>query len=282
MRLILLTTVTMIAFAANSVLNRMALADGAIGPASFALIRLAAGALTLIGLGLITGRGFPLRRMARVGPALALAVYMLGFSFAYIRLDAGLGALLLFAGVQVTMFAGAFLLGDAMPVRRILGAVIAFAGLVVLLWPTGPAAAPLVSCLFMLAAAVGWGLYSLWGRGVSDPLSATSVNFVLALPVAAVVFLTLPDGAQTRGIVLAVISGAVTSGLGYALWYAILPSLGPSRAAVAQLTAPVIAVLGGMALLGEALSLRVLLAALLVLGGVAFSLIPSRSVKDAG
>jgi drug/metabolite transporter (DMT)-like permease len=277
MRLILLTALTMLAFAANSILNRMALEDGGTGPAAFALIRLVSGALCLWAIVLLRGGG--LRPSWHPAGAASLALYVLGFSFAYVSLPAGVGALILFGGVQITMFAGALILQEAVPPRRWAGAALAFAGLVWLLWPTGAAAAtapdPLGAGL-MAAAALGWGIYSLLGRGATDPMRATAGNFVFAAPLGLLVFALLPDTASAQGIVLAVMSGAVTSGCGYALWYLVMPQLGASRAAVAQLSVPVIAALGGLALLGEAISLRFGLASVLVLGGVMWASLPAR------
>jgi drug/metabolite transporter (DMT)-like permease len=274
MRLGLLTALVMTAFAANSVLNRLALAEGNIGPAGFAVVRLAAGAAMLAALVLARGGRLPVRAPGRLLGAGSLALYMLGFSFAYVTLDAGLGALILFGGVQITMFAGAALAGEPIPPRRRAGAALAFAGLVWLLWPGGAAAPDPVGAALMVAAALGWGLYSLAGRRVTDPLAATAANFAVALPVAVLALLVAADmgGATAKGIAAAVTSGALTSGLGYALWYAVLPQLGASRAAVAQLTVPVIALAGGAAVLGEAPGLRLILAGGVVLGGVWLSL----------
>jgi drug/metabolite transporter (DMT)-like permease len=203
---------------------------------------------------------------------------MLGFSFAYLTLDAGLGALILFAGVQVTMFAGAALGGEPIPPRRWAGAGVAFAGLAWLLWPQGAGAPDPAGAALMAAAALGWGVYSLAGRGTADPLAATAANFVVALPAALVALALAADfgDATATGVGAALVSGAVTSGLGYALWYGVLPRLGASRAAVAQLTVPVIAIAGGVMFLGEAPTLRMLLAGAVVLGGVALSLAPAR------
>ena len=271
-RLVALVALTMVAFAANSVLNRMALAGTATGPAAFAAIRLAAGAAVL---GVLTlHRGGMARLRAGLAPrnALALAVYMLGFSFAYVTLDAGIGALLLFGGVQITMFAGSVLAGDRIPPARGLGAGIAFLGLLTLLWPAGAAAPPLSGAVLMLAAAVGWGCYSLLGRGSRDPLGVTAGAFLLALAPAAVVLAVAPGRVDLPGVGLAMVSGAVTSGLGYALWYSLLPRLASSVAAVVQLTVPVIAALAGALLLGEAPGLRFAVAAALVLGGVAVAI----------
>lgn len=283
MRPFLLTSLTMIAFAANSVLNRLGLAEGSIDPASFAAIRLAAGAIALAVLvqlraksSLRAGRGESggHRELSGLGIG-ALALYMLGFSFAYVSLDAGTGALLLFGMVQVTMFAGALLAKESVPTLRWVGAGIAFAGLAYLLWPNGQGAPEPLGALLMLAAGLGWGVYSLVGRGVSDPLLVTAINFRWATPIALLVLMALARQIHLTpgGAGLAILSGVVTSGLGYALWYSVLPRLAASVAAIAQLTVPVIAMAGGIVFLGEDLTLRFVLAASLVLGGIALSLL---------
>ena len=277
MRLFLLTALTMLAFAANSVLNRLAVAPGHIGAVEFAMIRVVAGAATLAAV-LIVQRGglaWPGVRGRLAGVA-GLSAYLLGFSLAYRGLDAGTGALVLFGTVQVTMFAGALVLREAVPARRWAGAVLALAGLTIIAAPGAVAVGPLG---LMAVAGVGWGIYSLAGRGASDPLVATAWNFLLSvslvLPLGLIAGLEVPEG---HGVLLAVISGAVTSGLGYALWYQVLPRLGAARAAVAQLTVPVIAALGGALLLAELPGLRFWLAAALVLGGVAWASLPYRSL----
>lgn len=286
MQLFLLTALTMIAFAANSVLNRMAVGPGHIGPVDFALVRLVSGALILGGLILwrraSTGRGLWPGPKGRVAGPLALLLYLFGFSFAYGALNAGVGALILFGMVQITMFIGALVLAEAIPPRRWLGAGIAFVGLALLLLPGAEGAQSLPHAMMMAAAGIGWGLYSLSARGVSDPLGATAWNFLLAVPVGLAAGALLPGGLgggpmDGQGIVLAILSGAVTSGLGYALWYTVLPRLGAARGAVAQLTVPVIAAAGGLVILSEAPSLRMALSSVLVLGGVALA---SRSAKD--
>ena len=277
MRLFLLTALTMIAFAANSVLNRWAVGPGHIGAVEFALIRLVAGAATLAALVLWQRGGLVWPGLgARVAGVLGLSAYLVGFSLAYRGLDAGTGALVLFGMVQVTMFAGALLSGEAVPRQRWAGAGLALVGLALIAAPgeNGLALGPLG---LMAVAGLGWGIYSLAGRGAADPLVATAWNFLLAVPLMlplALVGLTAPDRV---GVALAVLSGALTSGLGYALWYAILPKLGAARAAVAQLTVPVIAALGGAVLLAEAPGLRFWVASVLVLGGVALASVPYRS-----
>jgi len=279
MRLFLLTALVMLAFAANSVLNRMAVAGGEIGAVEFAVIRLAAGAGVLLALVLWRGRGF---RGATVAGVTGLVIYLFGFSLAYGRLDAGTGALVLFGVVQVTMFAGALLSGEGVPTRRWVGAGLALGGLAVLVAPAGGGWAGFAA---MAAAGVGWGLYSLAGRGAQDALGATAGNFALALVPGLVIALLIGvdlGAASPRGVGLAVLSGAVTSGLGYALWYAVLPALGAGRAAVAQLTVPLIAAAGGAALIGEAVGWRFALAAALVLGGVAWASLPKAASRGDG
>jgi drug/metabolite transporter (DMT)-like permease len=287
MRLFLLTALTMCAFAANSVLNRMAILGQGMDPLDFAAVRLASGAVALWMLARARGHRLGYAGRGRASGGAALLTYMLGFSLAYLALDAGVGALILFGGVQVTMFAGAVIGGDRLPARRWLGAMLAMTGLGWLFWPqAGGAGVALLPALSMAAAALGWGLYSLVGRGEADPLAATAANFVLAAPLAAAAALALPglggdDGQTAAGTGLALLSGIVTSGMGYALWYRILPRLGATRAAVAQLTVPLIAAAGGMAFMAERPGAAFALAALLVIGGVALSLLPGRAPLKA-
>lgn len=277
MRLLILTALTMTAFAANSVLNRMALTAGGTDAAVFGTIRLVAGAVTLAVLCLALRGGLHLGGRGRLVGVLSLLVYIYAFSAAYRGLDAGLGALVLFGVVQVSMFAGGLAAREAMPPRRWIGAGVALAGLGWLLWPGGGAPVSLWHGALMAAAGLGWGIYSLAGRRSGDALQATAANFILAAPLGLVPGLLSGGGwPGMPGVLLAVVSGALTSGLGYALWYAILPRLGASVAAVAQLSVPVIAMAGGIILLGERPSLSLVLAGAVVLGGVAISVMPGR------
>ena len=278
MRLLLPTALVMALFAANSLLNRLALMDGAIGAGEFAVIRLVAGAVTLLAIVAARDRGVTAAwRMVHPLAVAGLALYMLGFSFAYLTLDAGLGALILFGVVQLAMFAGGAAMRQAAGARRIAGAGIAFAGLVWLLSPAG-VAPPMAGAALMAAAGLGWGVYSLMGARVRDPLAATAGNFAFAVPPVLLALLFAPGAAPLTGwgVALAVVSGAVTSGLGYALWYAVLPSLAAATAGVLQLTVPVIAMAGGVLLLGEDLEWRAVVAAGVVLGGVALSVTGGR------
>ena len=170
------------------------------------------------------------------------------------------------------MLAGALLLREEVPLQRWLGAGLAFSGLVWLLWPGAGASLSLAGGVLMAAAALGWGIDSLLGRGATDALGSTAMNFLLAMPLAVLVFVILPDRITAWGAMLAALSGGVTSGLGYALWYRILPHLGATKAAVAQLSVPVIAMAGGIVFLDETVSMRIIVASLLVLGGVAVSM----------
>ena len=260
----------MTAFAGNSVLNRLALADGAIGAAPFAVIRLASGALALGALMALRGRG-P-RSGGWLGP-LSLLIYIVGFSLAYRGLDAATGALILFGGVQAVMFAGALISGERIAAMRWSGMAVALSGLALLLGPGAGAPRPGPAALMGLAA-LGWGLYSLHGRGSSDPLGQTAANFLVATPLCLPLLLVGAGPVTAWGAVLAVVSGAVTSGLGYALWYAVLPGLASSAAALAQLSVPLIALAGGAALLGEWPGARFASAAALILGGIALGLWP--------
>lgn len=277
MKLFALITLTMIAFAANSVINRAALADGAIGPTSFALLRLAFGVAVLAIFVALRHRGFPKPEFSWAG-AVGLLVYMLGFSLAYVSLDAGLGALLLFGGVQITMFLGALLRGQRPGAWQWAGSLVAMIGLAVLLWPTEAVSVPLSGALLMSAAAVGWGVYSLVGQQAQDAVLASCTSFAVAAMMTAFVWLIWQsEPVSSRGIALAALSGAVTSGLFYPLWYWVLPQIRTTTAAVSQLSVPAIAAAGGIAFLGENISLQFVLASILVLGGIAVSVLLKES-----
>ncbi|MEX0317943.1 MAG: DMT family transporter [Ruegeria sp.] len=274
MRLFLLTCLTMTAFAANSLLNRLAVESGGSDPGSFAALRVFAGAVTLAMLVRMRGRRLPLWSSRRMIGAGALSLYMVGFSTAYLTLDAGLGALILFGVVQITMFAVTSATGAPPAARQLAGAGIAFGGLVYILWPAGAVQVDPVGAVLMALAGVGWAAYTLAGRAEADALAGTGANFVVALPVtgAAILILGGSWGMTPIGTGLAILSGAVTSGLGYALWYSVLPRLTASVAATVQLSVPVIAIIGGVLLLGETVGLRLILGTVLVLGGIALAI----------
>lgn len=272
MKLFLLTSLTMLAFALNSVLNRVAVADFNMDPMVFAVIRTAAGAAMLVAC-VAFRNGWPDFGRKRIPGGVALAIYMIGFSWAYLSLGAGLGALILFGVLQIVMFAFAVLRKQGIPVLRWVGAGVSLIGLAALLWPGGSAAVPLLGALAMIAAGVAWAVYTLLGQGEPDALAASAGNFVIGLPLVALALIAGWDGEiSAGGVGLAVVAGAVTSGLGYALWYRILPQLATTTAAIAQLSVPVIAVAIGYAALSEPLTTQLLVAGALVLGGIAISL----------
>jgi len=280
-----LTVLALLAFAGNSLLCRAALRDTAIDPASFTLLRIVAGALVLA---LLVGLRAPAHlRAGSWMPAAALFAYAIAFSYAYIGLSAGTGALILFGAVQASMLGWALLRGERFGAVQILGFVLAIAGLIGLLLP-GLSAPPLGAALLMLLAGIAWGVYSLCGRGAGDPTAVTAGNFLRAVPMAgaalAVALLLAPVAVQidVPGSLYAIASGALTSGLGYAIWYRALPQLRASTAATVQLSVPVITAAAGVVLLSEPLSLRLLLASIAVLGGVALVVLwPKRAISQA-
>lgn len=278
MHLFLLVSLVMVAFASNSILNRIGVADFGMDPMAFAVIRTGAGAVMLTALVALRGPGgLMVWTSKRAAGAAALAIYMIGFSWSYLTLGAGLGALILFGVLQIVMFGWAVVEGQSVSALKWTGGAIAMVGLVILLWPGGTAAVPFAGALAMLAAGVAWAIYTLLGRGEPDALAASAGNFVLCVPLVAVLLLGADTGSVTMGgALIAIIAGAVTSGLGYALWYRCLPQLATVTASVAQLSVPVIAVAGGVVLLGEPLTPRLLIAGALVLGGIALSLKPAR------
>ncbi|MBU4529140.1 MAG: DMT family transporter [Alphaproteobacteria bacterium] len=273
----------MIAFAANSVLGRMATGPGdtpLIDPASYSAVRLVSGALMLWVLVAVTGnsgRGKAIARSGSWGSAFALFAYAVAFSYAYVALDTGTGALILFACVQATMIGWGLKEGDRPSVLEWLGLLTAFGAFVWLVSP-GLAAPDPVAAAAMALSGVAWGAYSLRGRNLADPLKATADNFLrssaFVAPLAIIVLAAqLPVHASLRGLALATLSGAVTSGLGYALWYRVLRQTGAAQAAIVQLTVPVIAAIGGVLLLDENWTLRLILSSLLILGGVAVAIL---------
>ncbi|CAA7617482.1 conserved membrane hypothetical protein [Candidatus Terasakiella magnetica] len=264
-----LTLITMVAFSANSILCREALRHTAIDAATFTLVRIASGALVLAALVRLRGAG---GIAGNWGSALALLGYAIAFSLAYLSLPAGTGALLLFGAVQVTMISRGLMAGERLRNIQMGGLALALAGLVMLLLP-GISAPPPGGAALMAAAGVAWGFYSLRGRREADALAANAGNFLRAAPVAALICAGMALMAEVRldslGLVYAVLSGAVASGLGYALWYKALTGLPATHAATIQLSVPVITAVAGTVLLDEAVTLRLIAASLAVLGGIA-------------
>jgi drug/metabolite transporter (DMT)-like permease len=263
----------LVAFAANSLLCRLALGEAQIDAASYTSLRLLSGAATLWAIVVLSGRAEVGDSRGRWFSAAMLFLYAIAFSFAYLTLDAGTGALILFGAVQVTMILAGIREGHRPNLPEWLGLVAAFGGLVYLVSPGLSAPAPLGSVLMALAG-IAWGVYSLRGRGGGDPVAATAVNFIRAVPFAILVSLAmLPDlEISPRGAVLAVLSGALASGCGYVVWYAALKGLSTTRAAVVQLSVPVLTAVGGVVFLSEDLTFRLVTSSAVILGGVALAI----------
>ena len=281
----LLTALAMLAFAGNSLLCRLALKGTTIDAGTFTLARVAAAAAVLWLI--VMAR----RQAGRNGAgamvlggnwvsALALFCYAAAFSFAYERLSAGSGALLLFAAVQATMIGYGLYTGEPLRPQQWVGLALALTGLVWLMLPS-LATPPLASSLLMIAAGIAWGVYSLRGKRVADPVETTAGNFVRAVPMALalVAAIQAQRSMDGTGLAYAVVSGALTSGLGYVIWYTAVPRLRAATAATVQLSVPVIAAVGGIALLGETLTLRLALSAAAVLGGIALVILGKRSER---
>lgn len=272
LRVLALTAIAMLAFAGNSLLCRMALRHTTIDPASFTAIRIVSGAMMLwLIVRMRSARGSAAGSWLS---ALALFIYAAAFSFAYLSLTAATGALLLFGAVQATMIGFGLWNGERLRGRALAGLAAASSGLVGLLLP-GISAPPLCGSAAMLAAGVAWGIYSLRGKGEGDPTRVTMGNFVRAVPLAAALGLAMLPSLRldNAGVGYAIASGALTSGVGYAIWYTAVRGLKATGAAVVQLSVPVIAALGGVAFLGEAITLRFLIASAAILGGIALVIV---------
>lgn len=282
-RTLLLTILAMLAFAGNSLLCRAALKDTAIDAVSFTALRLVSGALML--LLLLRLRRAPAGARGGWRGAAALFVYAAAFSYAYVQLDAGTGALLLFGAVQVSLLLAGLLRGERPGTQALAGFLLALGGLLYLLLP-GASAPPLGGALLMLLSGLAWGLYTLLGRGGGDPLAVSAGNFLRAIAFAALLLLVFHGQLRLDGpgLLYALLSGALASGLGYAVWYSALPGLTALQGASVQLSVPVLAALCGALLLGEPFGPRLPPATLAVLGGIALILLPrlGRAARERG
>lgn len=274
-RLAILTLLALAAFAGNSLLCRAALAHTQIDAASFTTLRMLSGALTLWLL--VRLRASPQPGQGNWRSALALFAYAVGFSFSYRQLPAAAGALILFGAVQTSMIGYGLWRGERLRPAQLAGLLLAAAGLLGLLLP-GLSAPPLPEALLMLGAGVAWGVYSLRGKAGGDPLKVTAGNFLRAAPMAILLSLILLQDARydASGYVYALLSGALASGVGYAIWYTALPYLKATTAATVQLSVPVIAAAGAILFLGESITMRLIAASLAILGGIALVLLTAR------
>ena len=272
MRVVILTLLAMVAFASNSLLCRLALRQTTIDAASFTLIRLLSGVIALWLIVITRKPGRP--AAGNWTSALALFAYAAAFSFAYISLSVGTGALLLFGMVQATMIFWGLRKGERLNARQWFGLAIALGGLVALVFP-GLSAPPIGGALLMTGAGIAWGIYSLRGKGAGDPTSVTAGNFWRFVVFAAVLSMALLrwTNLDPAGIRYAIVSGAIASGVGYAIWYSALPGLKATTAATVQLSVPALAAVGGILFLSESITLRLLLASLLILGGIGLVII---------
>jgi drug/metabolite transporter (DMT)-like permease len=264
---VLPTALAMLAFAGNSILCRLALKTTTIDPSSFTSVRMVSAACTLAII--LRLRGNPSLGGGNWKSAVALFAYAAGFSLAYVNLTAGTGALLLFGAVQLSMIGISLWRGEKMSGQKILGLILALIGLVVLVFP-GLAAPPLTSSALMIGAGIAWGIYSLRGRGAGDATVVTAGNFIRTVPmtIAFSLFAFMQFRYDATGVFFALLSGAITSGVGYAIWYKALPGLKPLEASIVQLSVPIIAAFGGIVFLGENLSLRLGFATFAVLSGI--------------
>ena len=266
------------AFAGNSLLARTALGQGLIDPGTFTILRLASGALALLPLSRLFGKAETSRLAGSSwGSGFTLFVYAFAFSLAYVSVSAGTGALLLFGSVQVTMIGAARRSGERLTGRQWIGLATAVIGLVCLMLP-GVTAPALTGAIQMCVAGVAWGLYSLRGKGALSPAHMTAGNFLRSLPFLAIVILLPLSGSylEPMGALLATVSGVVTSGLGYILWYQVLRYLSTTQASVVQLLVPALAAFGGVIFLSESVSARLIAASALILGGVAATVFSKR------
>lgn len=269
MKAIFYTSFALTAFAFNSILCRLALGAQAIDAASFTTVRLISGAAALVLIGLVFGKKESITKRGNWISAFFLFSYAICFSFAYVNLTTATGALILFGSVQAIMIFAALIAGEKPKMTEMLGLILAAAGLIYLVFP-GLSAPPPFSSALMMVAGISWGFYTLRGRDSANPLGETTGNFLRAVPLA--VFVSLPFTSQIRlsgdGFLFAVLSGAIASGIGYAVWYRALKYHTATRAAILQLSVPVLAAFGGVVLLAESVSWRLVAAAIIIIGGI--------------
>lgn len=271
-----LVLLTMLAFSGNALLTRAALASYNMDPELVLLLRVSAGAITLLLICYLKKYSLKILSNLHLKTAVALSLYLVSFSYAFTGLETGIGVLIQFGVVQLVMFASSFLSDQKVPKNKTIGAIIAFTGLIYLLWPSGDFTINLTSSVLMAIAGMAWGIYSVLGKKAASAIAATTASFLISTPICLIFVLLLPNNPDfswsNTGALLAIASGSVTSGIGYALWYYVLPKIPSTNAAVSQLSVPLIAAAGGMIFMQELITLKFVLSCVLVLGGIALTI----------
>jgi len=278
---ILYTTIALLAFAANSVICRYALKDHAIDPGMFTTIRLISGALILVILVFVSKERRKEKSKGSWVSAAMLFLYAAAFSFAYVSLETGIGALIIFGVVQITMISSSIISGYKLSLIEWFGIILALSGFLYLLLP-GASAPSLTGFLLMTLSGIGWGIYSLRGKKSKHPLVDTAYNFLRSIPFLILIlyFLAQESNFTTEGVLLALLSGIVTSGLGYTIWYLALRGLNSIQASIVQLLVPVLAAIGGVIFIGEIISFRLTASSLMILGGILLLILKKIPKKD--
>ena len=266
----------MLAFSGNALLTRAALASYNMDPELVLLLRVSAGAITLLLICYLKKYSLKILSNLHLKTAVALSLYLVSFSYAFTGLETGIGVLIQFGVVQLVMFASSFLSDQKVPKNKTIGAIIAFTGLIYLLWPSGDFTINLTSSVLMAIAGMAWGIYSVLGKKADSAIAATTASFLISTPICLIFVLLLPNNPDfswsNTGALLAISSGSITSGIGYALWYYVLPKIPSTNAAVSQLSVPLIAAAGGMIFMQELITLKFILSCILVLGGIALTI----------
>jgi drug/metabolite transporter (DMT)-like permease len=266
----------MLAFSGNALLTRAALASYNMDPELVLLLRVSAGAITLLLICYVRKYSLKIFSNLHLKTAAALSLYLVGFSYAFTGLETGIGVLIQFGVVQLVMFASSFLSDQKVPKNKTIGAIIAFTGLIYLLWPSGDFTLNFESSVLMAIAGMAWGIYSVLGKKAESAIAATTASFLISTPICLIFVLLLPNNPDfswsNKGALLAIASGSITSGIGYALWYYVLPKIPSTNAAVSQLSVPLIAAAGGMIFMQELITLKFVISCVLVLGGIALTI----------
>ena len=271
-----LVLLTMLAFSGNAILTRAALSSFNMDPELVLLLRVSSGAITLLLISYLGKYSLKILSRLHFKTAAALSLYLIGFSYAFTNLETGIGVLIQFGVVQLVMFSSSFFTNPKIPKNKSIGAIIAFSGLIFLLWPSENFTLNIAASVLMAIAGMAWGIYSLLGKDAVSAISATTASFVISTPICLVLVIIIPSSSDfswsNTGALLAISSGSITSGMGYALWYYVLPKIPSTNAAVSQLSVPLIAAAGGMIFMQEIITLKFILSCALVLGGIAITI----------